>query len=96
MRVGVLRLVLGIPGTASLKGKRQVLNKVRDRIRARFKVAIAEVEDQDVHDRIVLGVAVVGSDARVLRSILDKVVDFVESMGVARVEDDWVEISAFP
>lgn len=96
MRVGALRLVLGLPGNGSLKGKRQVLHKVRDRVRARFRVAVAEVEDMDVHDRMVIGVVAVGNDAKVLRSVLERVVDHVESMAVARIEDDWIEIRVFP
>lgn len=96
MRVGALRLVLGIPGNGSLKGKRQVLHKVRDRVRARFKVAVSEVEDHDQHDRIVLGVVAVGNDSRELQSLLDRVVAFVESLAVARLEDDWIEVRVFP
>ena len=96
MLVGSLRLVLEVPGAFSLKEKRRVRAKLVDRLRARFGVSVAEVEDLDVHARLVIGVAVVGNDRRRLESTLSKVTDFVEDLAVARiVGEDW-EISPFP
>ncbi|HJN77967.1 MAG TPA: DUF503 domain-containing protein [Myxococcota bacterium] len=96
MLVGALRLVLEIPGAFSLKEKRRVRAKVVDRIRSRFGVSVAEVEDLDAHSRLVIGVSAVGNDRRVLESLLSKVTDHVDSLGVARIiGEDW-EISPFP
>lgn len=96
MLVGALRLVLEVPGAFSLKEKRRVRAKLVDRVRSRFGVSIAEVEDLDVHSRLVIGVSIVGNDRRVLESVLSKISDFVESLGVARiVGEDW-EVSPFP
>lgn len=90
-----MRLVLGIPGALSLKDKRSVVSRVRDRVRNRFPVSIAEVDALDEWDRAVLGIAMVSNDARHIESTLDKLVDFVEELHVAPILDDWKEIEAW-
>lgn len=72
MVVGVLRLTLFIHGAASLKDKRQVLRKVVDRLRSRFNVSVAEVGDNDVWQRAVVGVAAVANDHSFVNEVLDK------------------------
>jgi uncharacterized protein len=74
MVVGVLRLTLYIHGAASLKDKRQVLRKVVDRLRSRFNVSVAEVGDNDVWQRAVVGVCAVANDHRFINEVLDKCV----------------------
>ena len=73
MIVGVLRLTFHIPHARSLKDKRSVVRRFRDRVRSRFDVSIAEVGDQDLHQRATFGVAVVSSDASVCDSVLEQV-----------------------
>jgi uncharacterized protein YlxP (DUF503 family) len=53
MIVGVLRLTFHIPHARSLKDKRRVVQKLRDRVRSRFDVSIAEVGAQNLHQRAV-------------------------------------------
>ena len=79
MLVGVCRVVLGLPGNNSLKGKRSVVKSVLERTRQKFHVAAAEIEDLDNHRRATLGFACVSNDARHARSVMDKVVAFVAS-----------------
>ena len=73
MHVGVMRLTFHIPHARSLKEKRAVVRRFRDRVRARFDVSIAEVASQDAHQRAVFGVAVVSSDASLCDSLLEQV-----------------------
>lgn len=79
MIVGTCRLVLSIPHADSLKDKRSVVRRAVDRARARFNVAIAEVADQDVHRRAVIGLAVVSNDRRHANSMIDEIVSMIES-----------------
>jgi uncharacterized protein YlxP (DUF503 family) len=81
--VGVLRLSFHIPAARSLKEKRSVVRKFRDRIRARFDVSIAEVANQDAHQRAVFGVAVISADAAVCDSVLEQVARVAETQGDA-------------
>jgi len=67
--VGVLRLTFHVPHARSLKDKRRVILKFRDRIRSRFDVSVAEVDAQDKLQRAVFGVSVVSSDAAVCDSV---------------------------
>jgi uncharacterized protein YlxP (DUF503 family) len=57
MTVGIARITIFIPDSHSLKEKRMVLRRVKDRTRQKFNVAIAEVEENDVWQRGVLGLA---------------------------------------
>ena len=93
MYVGVLRLSLHIPSARSLKDKRRVVRGLVDRVRARHRVAIAEVADNDVHDRGVVGFAVVGNDRRAVRSVLDAVMRTVEDTCPAEVVESEVEVT---
>jgi uncharacterized protein YlxP (DUF503 family) len=80
MFVGVLRLVLHLPASGSLKSKRHLLRSAIDRIRARFNVSIAEVAENDLWQRSVLGVTAVGNDHAFVNETLDKVAGLVASM----------------
>lgn len=92
MFVGVLRLTFHVPHARSLKDKRAVTRKFRDRIRARFEVSIAEVESQDLLQRAVFGVAVVSSDASVCDSVLNQVASAAELQENALLTDRAMEI----
>jgi uncharacterized protein YlxP (DUF503 family) len=92
MHVGVLRLTFHIPHAQSLKDKRSVVRKFRDRVRARFDVSIAEVGAQDLHQRAVFGVSVVSGDAAVVDSVLEKVAREAETQTDAILTDRATEV----
>ncbi|MGE0792129.1 MAG: DUF503 domain-containing protein [Sandaracinaceae bacterium] len=92
MIVATARLTLALPGNRSLKDKRRVLRKILDRVRHRFNAAIAEVADMDVHQRAVIGLAVVSNDASHASSMLDTLVSFVASSGEAVLTDRRTEL----
>jgi len=97
MFVGVLRLTLHLPEPGSLKSKRHLLRSAIDRVKARFNVSIAEVEDNDLWQRSVVGVAAVGNDHAFVNETLDKVAGFVASMhgGQLLVTDRQMEITPY-
>ena len=78
MHVGVCRVSLRVPGNQSLKGKRRVVQSIIPRVRAKFNVAIAEVEDHELWQRITLGICCVSNDGRHANEILSKVVQYIE------------------
>lgn len=80
MFVGVLRLVLHLPEPGSLKSKRHLLRSAIERVKAKFNVSIAEVGDNDLWQRSVVGVSAVGNEHAFVNEVLDKVTDFVASM----------------
>ena len=76
---------LSLPGCSSLKEKRSVLRSLRDRLRNKFNVSVAETAFQDAHGRAQLTVALVASDGRFSESVLNKVDRFVECNGEALI-----------
>lgn len=95
MHVGVLRLTFQVPHARSLKDKRRIVLKFRDRIRARFEVSIAEVDAQDALQRAVFGVCVVSSDAAVCDGVLEQVAHAAETQEDAVLLDRQTEIVPF-
>ena len=95
MFVGVLRLTLHVPHAQSLKDKRSVIRKFRDRVRAKFDVSIAEVDAQDLLQRAVFGVSVVSSDAAVCDSVLERVARLAETQEEAVLTDRQTEVVSF-
>jgi uncharacterized protein YlxP (DUF503 family) len=80
MFVGVLRLVLHLPEPGSLKSKRHLVRSAIDRVRSKFNVSIAEVAENDLWQRSVVGVTAVGNEHGFVNEVLDKVADFIGSM----------------
>ena len=79
MHVGVCTIDLRLPGNGSLKGKRRVVKSIVTRITREFNVSVAEVEDQDLWQRAVLGVACVSSSASYAHGQLERVVQWIEA-----------------
>ena len=69
--IGILRLEIAFPFARSKKDKRRQVAKIRDRFRARYNLSIAEVGHLENNQRTVLAIAVIGNDAKNLRSFLD-------------------------
>ena len=97
MFVGVLRLTLYLPSPGSLKSKRHLLRSAIDRVKAKFNVAIAEVGENDLWQRSVVGVTAVGNEHAFVNEMLDKVTDFVASVhgGQLQLTDRALEILSF-
>lgn len=92
MVVGALKITLHLPQVGGLKPKRKVVRSIKDRVAARFKVAVAEVGAQDLWQRIELGFAFCGNDGGHVRNQIDTVARFVESLGLAEVVDVRIEV----
>lgn len=85
MIVGTLRIKLYAPWVHSLKEKRMELKSIIARTGNKFKVAIAEVDAQDVHQTMVLGIACVTQTTSMADSVLDKVMEFIEGNTEAEI-----------
>ena len=80
MPVGVLTLEIQLPYAHSLKEKRAVLQKMRGRLRSRFNVAVAELDQQDVWQHATFGVVSISNSQELLDSLLRRVLAEVESI----------------
>ena len=90
-----MEVTLRLEGNASLKGKRRVVKSILGRVKARFKAAASEVGGQDVYETAVLGFAVCGPDRRILNTVLDNILDFIEDNADAEVADSEMEFELF-
>ena len=95
MIVGICHLDVIIPENHSLKGKRQVIKKIIDRVRNRFNISIAEVGDNELWQRSQLGISLVGNDRRFVNSYLDRVINFIEAMNIVDIAHSELEILNF-
>jgi uncharacterized protein YlxP (DUF503 family) len=75
--VGATRLVLRIDGARTLKDKRSVLSSLISRTRARFQLAVAEVEEMDRPQTAVVGLAAVGNEWRHVEARLQAAVRYI-------------------
>lgn len=85
MVIGLGRVTLRLRECHSLKEKRKIVKSMIGQIRSRFNASVAEVGANDVHQRAEIGVAVVGNDRMFINSIIDKIFNLVEAMGLAEV-----------
>ena len=92
MIVGLLSIELHLAGARSLKDKRAVLRRLKDRV-ARLNVAVAEVAHHDLRQRAGLGVVTIGVDQEIAERTLGRVVSEIERIqpGVlVRSEVEWL------
>ena len=78
MNIGACKVRLRLPENASLKGKRQILKSITERVKNRFNVSIAEVDDHDLWQLVTLGITCVSTSHQHANEMLSKVVDFID------------------
>ena len=78
MNIGVGRVSLRIPENMDLKGKRQVLKSIIGRVRSRFDVAVAEVDDNDMWQVATIGICCISNNKRHSNEVISRVVSFIE------------------
>ena len=87
MVLGILTVELDIEHAMSLKDKRAVLNSVRDRVRKKFNVSIAEIEGHDVWNYACLGIVIVSNEQKYCNQVLSKVMDLFSEIRDCVVAD---------
>lgn len=90
MNVGVAQISLRLPENASLKDKRQVVKSIISRVRNKFEVAVAEVNDNDNWYLVTIGISAISNDKRYTNEVLSKVVRFIET---ARFDAEMLDYS---
>lgn len=85
MVVGVLRVEVHLPRAQSLKAKRSVLKSLKDQIRGRFNVSVAEVDANDLWQRATIGVSTVGENRAYTQARLREVAEWIRATRMADV-----------
>ena len=94
MIVGSLRVRLLVRESRSLKDKRQVVRSIKDRLKGRFNVSVAEVEAHEHRQLAVLGVAMVGHEAGPVRGALQSIQEALRAHPVAEYLGGTVEVGS--
>jgi uncharacterized protein YlxP (DUF503 family) len=92
MFIGVCTIELHVPDSGSLKTKRQSIRSLKDRLRSRFNVSVAEVEDNDLWQKATLAVAAVSNDKSHLNQTMDHVLNLVRGIPELDLLDYQIEI----
>ncbi|MBM4121801.1 MAG: DUF503 domain-containing protein [Nitrospira sp.] len=92
MIVGLCTVELFIPDGHSLKAKRQVLLSLKDRLRDKFNVSVAEVGDQDLWQKAVLGIACVANEGAYVNQVLDQAVNLIRSVPSIELVQSRIEL----
>jgi uncharacterized protein YlxP (DUF503 family) len=92
MPVGLLTLELHIADAQSLKDKRQVLRSLKDRLRAHFNVAVAELDFEDTWQHSVVGVVTLSNEEHHVQQALQKVLAEADGILGSMVVGHAVEI----
>lgn len=77
MNVGTCRVKLRFPENQSLKGKRQALKSIITRLRSKFNVSVAEVDDNELWQLATLGISCVSNNKRYTNEVLSKAVNSI-------------------
>jgi hypothetical protein len=87
MVVGVALITFRLHECHSLKEKRRIVKAIIARLRNNFNASVAEVADNDVHQRAVIGFSLIGNDQGLINSKIDKMFNLAEELGLAEVVD---------
>jgi len=79
MTIGILKLVLFIQHSNSLKEKRMVLHSLKARLRSKFNVAVTQIYDEDKWQKTTLAIVGVEKDRKNMNSTLSNIVNFIEA-----------------
>ena len=93
MVVGLLQVEVHLPMAQSLKDKRSVVKSLKDQIRGRFNVSVAEVDANEMWQRATVGLSTVGDSRTYVDRILNEVTEWIRStrlVELIRVERDYV------
>jgi uncharacterized protein YlxP (DUF503 family) len=92
MIVGLCTIELYIPDGHSLKAKRQILLSLKDRLRRKFNLSVAEVGDHELWQKAVLGIACVSNESAHVNSVLDQALNLVQSVPTIELVRSRIEL----
>jgi hypothetical protein len=92
MIVGLCTVELFIPDGHSLKDKRRILQSLKTRVRDKFNVSVAEVGEQDLWQKAILGLACVANESVHVNQVLDQVVNLIRALPTVQLVRSHIEL----
>lgn len=78
MIIGIIKFMIFISNSNSLKEKRMVLRSLKNRLRNNFNISVIELDDHDKWQRSTLALATIGSEKAGVNSLLSNIINFLE------------------
>ena len=92
MIVGLCTVELFISESQSLKDKRQVLHSLKDRLRGKFNLSVAEVGGQDLWQKAVLGIACVANEGGYVNQVIEQALNLIKDVPTVEVVRTQLEL----
>ena len=92
MKITTITFKLRAPWVHSLKEKRMIVKSLVAKLQNKFHVSAAEIDEQDVHQITVIGVASIVPHNAMADSLMDEISEFVESNTEAEIVEEVREI----
>ena len=93
MVVGVFQIEMHLPQAQSLKDKRSVLKSLRDQLRGRFNVAVAELDSSEKWQRATIGISTIGDERTYVQGLLNEVAEWLRHtrlVDITRIDEDYL------
>jgi hypothetical protein len=91
----MLQVLIELPETTSIKDKRRIVNSLKDRLRTRFRLSVAEVDLQDSLGFAQLGAAMVAVSREFGEQVMHKALLFLENHAPGRIQDVQIHTEHF-
>ena len=87
MNILIMEVTLRASWVHSLKEKRMVVKSIVQKLKNKFNISVAEVEDQDIHNKIVIGIAGICANSAQVDSTMEHIITFIECNTDAEIID---------
>lgn len=78
MVILTMKVTLRASWVHSLKEKRMIVRSIVQKLKNKFNISVAEVDEQDIHNTIIIGIAGVCANSAQADSMMEHIIDFVE------------------
>ncbi len=85
MFIGTLKITLYAPWVHSLKEKRMIVKSLCAKLKNHFNISVVELEEQDIHQTIVIGAACITGTASLADNVIENVIQFIEENTEAQI-----------
>ncbi|CEJ72746.1 ylxp-like protein [[Clostridium] sordellii] len=77
MKIIIIKVKLRANWVHSLKEKRMILKSIVKKLQNKFNISVSEVDNQDIHQSIVIGIAGICLDSRQADSTIDNIINYI-------------------
>lgn len=95
MRVLLMKVSLRADWVHSLKEKRMVVKSIIAKLQNKFNISVGEVENQDIHNLITIGIVGIGLDAKICDSTIEHIINYIEEITDAEIIDIEQEVNIY-